>query len=68
MENYIEWMKASGNLEQLLNFADDPAVLRDAIALSYDRFCEDHPGEDLPDFDDVLEELRGAIEKKARRA
>lgn len=69
MERFSDWLKSSGNWQDLFNFASEPDVLEGALRISFERFAAEHSGGNSPTWSEALEDFIEALEEeKARRA
>ena len=70
MEKFSDWLKSSGNWEDILYFASEPDVLEGALRISFERYAAEYSGGgDPPTWSEALEDFAEALElEKARRA
>ena len=70
MEKFSDWLKSSGNWQDLFSFASDPDVLESALRISFERYVAEYSGGgDPPTWSEALEDFAEALElEKARRA
>ena len=70
MEKFSDWLKSSGNWQDLFSFASEPDVLEAALRISFERYVAEYSGGgDPPTWSEALEDFAEALElEKARRA